>query len=327
MNNRTRILRLIDVLRKYSDEEHPLTLEEIKDKLRLETNDENLKVTNRTITTDLFDLDTYGIDIESIAAPGRPTQYYLMKREFDLHQLRILVDAISASRFITNDQKREIIRKLKSQTSVHQNKSLHNEMFSEYAIESQHNQLHYFIDNIHSAIANKQAIGFQYGRYTIKKEFQLSHGGKDYTVYPLALVWSSEFYYLIARYQPTNEIRHYRIDRMKNLKILEETYSRDSFDIHQYLSRVFNMYVGDLERIKVVFDEGLLNTVIDRFGLQANITEIDDEHFLLDTYVSRSKGLQRWLLTWGRDAQVIYPQSLVDEMREEVRGMYELYEK
>ncbi len=142
---------------------------------------------------------------------------------------------------------------------------------------------------------------------------------------PYALIWQNDYYYLIGRFIKTDEVRHYRLDRMRNIHLTNERFIKKDFDLNEYVNQSFHMFAGEEIRIKIRFHLHLVNVVLDRFGHDANIKQLDDKHFLLTTKAKLSDGLINWILTWGHKAKVIEPEYVVQEMRERIQQMAALY--
>src|SRR5690606_15707915 len=176
---------------------------------------------------------------------------------------------------------------------------------------------------LHEAIHHSNVIQFQYGKYNTDKEFVLNRNGDFYRMKPYALVWSNDFYYLIA--EPVDKVgkKHFRIDRMRNLFVQEVRFAKEPFNVNQYLQKLFHMYAGEDISMEVEFDNHLINVVIDKFGTKADIRPQSNGRFKLFTNAVYSDGLVRWLLTWGSDAEVLSPPKLVTRMKEEAVKLYE----
>ncbi|MGL4821141.1 MAG: helix-turn-helix transcriptional regulator [Bacilli bacterium] len=327
MNNKLRLLQILTIFKEYSDLDHHLTLEQIRARLIAKMDADEKKITNRTLIDDINTLNAFGFVIEDIPESGKATRYYLGERDFELSQLRILIDAMHASRSISIDTKRKIIGKLKDQASQFQRTALHNEMYFDYLV-AQNDYVALFVESIHDAIQNQFPITFQYGDYNLQKEFELRYEGKTYEVHPLALVWSNEMYYLITQDAlEENKVKHYRIDRMRSVNVdRERTFERPPFDVNDYMSRVFNMFSGPREFVKIRFHINLLNAVFDRFGCDVDVSPDGSEHFILRIEVARSIGFISWLMSFGKNAQALAPASLVEEIRSELDALRTLYQ-
>lgn len=321
-----RFLSIIEFLWFYSSENHPKSIEDIKD--YLETL--NIEVGIKAIRNDLHYLtsDESIIKVET-SQNGRNQYklYWIANRVFEINELRYLLDAISAARFISEKETKQILEKLKMFIPEDEANFLENQLvYSQFKIESP--RFGDVVQNIHIAISEKQAIQFNYGRYNVYKNFILKGfpEPKLYQVNPYAIIWNNEKYYLVAYDLNENEIRHYRVDRIRNIKMLNQNFViQPGFNVNSYKSKLFNMYAGEETVMEVIFNNNLITAVIDRFGLTADIKIVDSNHFRLITRVIYSKGLVRWLLKWGADAKVIYPKTLVDDMKKESEKLYRQY--
>ena len=199
------------------------------------------------------------------------------------------------------------------------------QIFLDGVIKAKNASVRFGIDQIRMAITDRKKIVFQYGRYDINKEFILSHDGDTYTVHPYALIWNSDYYYLIGFYEKANEIRHYRVDRLRNVHVGEERYKPQNLNIPEYVNHSFHMFAGNEELMRLQFDYSLINVVIDRFGLEADIRKMDNDTFLLTTMAQVSEGLIGWILTWGSHVKVLYPEYLKDRLKEESQKMWQQY--
>ncbi|MFC0562226.1 helix-turn-helix transcriptional regulator [Halalkalibacter alkalisediminis] len=261
-------------------------------------------------------------------ANGLPFYYSYQNRPFEVHELRLMIDAISSAKFIPKADIDKIIERLKKLTSIYLAKQLENRILLADHSKSENNYVKYIISDLHDAISTKSIVEFYYGRYNMDKQFVLSHQGNVYRVKPNALVWNHDYYYLIGEYIAKKEIRHYRIDRIyKNITKTHETFLPDSnFNITQYTEKLFHMYAGEETEIEMEFSASLINVVIDRFGRKADIRPMDDSTFKLFTKGIISEGLVRWTLTWGSDVKVLYPPRLVQMLKVEAEKLYKNYQ-
>lgn len=322
-SNSYRLLKLKKILFYETDENHELTLKDLQEKLQREIPDRPVDV--RTIRRDIHTLESAGFDIVSRKGKYGRNYYRLRTRDFKLYQLRLIVDAILSARFIPNNLKTEIIQQLKKLTSKHHAKTLPKPLMYDSSAEFQNENVKLNIGKIHEAVTNSRVITYQYGQYNLDKEFTFRRDGELYHVEPYGLIWQRDFYYLIGKYQPKNELRHYRLDRIHNIKVTDERFRKERFNLQEYVSRTFNMFAGEEMRIRIQFENELVPHIIDRFGKDIDIRKVDDEHFEISTRAKISKGLISWLLSWGKQAKVISPDFLVKQIKEEVEKMHELY--
>lgn len=315
-----------DCLVAYSSKENPLTLSEIKDYLESTF---DLQLEDRAVRKELEELENmhgpYEIVISKSKENYKVNVYHIKNRSFELHELRYLMDAVSSARFISPNETKQMIYKLRSLIDDKNSERLSNELVNVEGKVS----VSGFSDNIqtiHEAIKSKQCLRFQYGRFNVGKEFLLSREGKYYEVSPFGVIWSQEYYYLIANEFGKEDKIHYRIDRMRNVTQLDKPMREEpEFNLEVYISKLFHMYPGEMSGIAMEFDDHLINVVIDRFGLGARIKSLDNGRFLLEVEGVVSMGLVRWLLTWGADVRAIRPQKLVDDMKKEIQRYEGLY--
>ncbi|KOF09313.1 hypothetical protein AC739_15605 [Planococcus glaciei] len=310
----------------YSSKDEPITLQKIKAILKQEY---GLDLKDKMIRNELNYLQSpessYPVVKEKNKNNYKENVYFLKEMAFQVHELRYLMDAISAARFISPTETRQLLYKLRGLTDEVTSKLLANELvLSESKVTIEH-----FAENIqtlHEAIRAKRCVKFQYGRYNVDKKFVLSREGGFYEVIPLGVVWSQEYYYLIAQEREKEKIIQYRIDRMSNVLKTEDSFSPiPGFNLKNHVAHLFNMFSGEKGNIAIEFDHHLINVVIDRFGIDARIKKISDTRFLLETEGIVSDGLVRWLLTWGADAKAVRPAELVEKMKKEVERYQGLY--
>lgn len=321
-----RILAIIEYLWKYSSKQHPKSIEDILQYLEMHQIEVGLKAVRNDLK--FLTSEESFIKVEtSQSGRNQFIHYWIADRFFEIHELRYMMDAISSARFISEQETEQIIGKLKKFVSENEAILLANQLVHTFAkIDSP--LFAKTVQTIHQAIAEKKVIQFQYGRYSVEKEFVLSGSPnpKQYLIHPYGIIWNEEMYYLIGYNVMEEDIHHYRIDRIRDIQLLEQKFAvQPGFDINKYRNLLFFMFGGEESSIEVIFKNDLAPAVIDRFGLNADIKRVDDEHFRLITRAIISKGLVRWLLSWGADAKVVYPKRLVEEMEEEAERLYLQY--
>lgn len=319
-----RLMKIREILLTQTDEDHSLSLIEINQQLVLKYGDEYTAQKN-TIKKMIMNLKESGFPIEEHIGNRKTIYYSHNYRKFEVHELRMLIDAVSSARFITAKETKELINKINSLTSNHLSKKLQHQISVAPEIKALNQEVRYYIDEIHTTINDRKMLTFQYGNYNVKKDFVLRHHGKIYSVIPLGLVWNNDCYYLLAKDDYEAELKHYRVDRMREVSSSDIPFTPSNFNIAEHMKQTFNMYPGDIQYIKIQFDNHLINVVIDRFGKDILIYQVGDQTFSVRIKVAMSEGLFRWLLTWGSDAKVISPQNLVDKMKFEVKKMSDVY--
>jgi predicted DNA-binding transcriptional regulator YafY len=326
IDNKERLLRLMTIFTQETDEDHELSLDEITLRFK-QIYGPDVKLNKNSLKDDINHLINHSFDVTiNQEKDGLPKYYSHQYRLFELHELRMLIDAVVSAKFITKQETRQLIDKIRKLTSSHQGKKLQNEIQVDSSIKSESPFIRLAIHDLHQAISDRRIITFQYGRYDIDKKFNLSHGGSLYKVKPYALTWANDFYYLIAYYYDAGEIRHYRVDRLRNVEVLNESFPYETFDVSKYVQSTFHMFAGDEEWIKIKFHNQLINVVIDKFGKNVDIKKQDEDHFILSTKARISGGLVNWILSFGSKAKVISPVSLSDTVKQEIANMNNLYQ-
>jgi predicted DNA-binding transcriptional regulator YafY len=318
-----RLLKIREILFQQTDDQNEMGISELVDKLRELMPERQLD--HRTIKKDLETLDD--MDFEVVTNKGKfgKNYYSHQTRLFETYQLRLMVDAILSAKFITTKEKKLLIEKLKQLTSKQIAKTLPEPVLFSQSANIDYELVKLNIDFVHRAIAEKKILTYQYGKFNVDKKFEYNRNGDLYYVEPYALIWQNDYYYLIGRFIKTDEVRHYRLDRMRNIHLTNERFIKKDFDLNEYVNQSFHMFAGEEIRIKIRFHLHLVNVVLDRFGHDANIKQLDDKHFLLTTKAKLSDGLINWILTWGHKAKVIEPEYVVQEMRERIQQMAALY--
>jgi predicted DNA-binding transcriptional regulator YafY len=265
--------------------------------------------------------------IENTEGNGHPTYYGYIDRLFEIHELKMLMDAVTAARFIPMNDTRNLLNKIKKLTSKNLARKLNNQLYIDENLKVKTLQVRYSIDKIHNSIASRTEIHFQYGRYDLNKKIVLSKDGQTYHVKPYALLWHNDFYYLIGKYNSTNEIRHFRVDRLVNVQETSIPYTTENFDIKNYMPSVFNMYGGETEEeiVKINVKNSLLNAMIDRFGLGIDLKIVNSDTFQVRFKAKVNEGLKKWVMEWGCEVEVVSPESLRSDIKKEISKMIEIY--
>lgn len=263
-NQKIKILYLMRVFLERTDEEHPMS---VKD-LIIYLNSLGISAERKTIYDDIETLRNFGMDI--LNRREKPAGFYLASREFELPELKLLVDAVQSSRFITSGKSRQLIGKLESLASVYEARQLRRQVFVENRVKTMNESVYYNIDEIHRALTDNRQISFQYCEWTVEKELRLKKNGDRYCVSPWGLVWQNENYYLVAYDEKCETVKHYRVDKILQIRIEEASRNgRDIFenyDVGELTSRTFGMFGGREETICLEAHNRLVGVVLDRFG-------------------------------------------------------------
>ncbi|WP_328703186.1 helix-turn-helix transcriptional regulator [Alkalihalobacterium elongatum] len=324
-----RLLLLKQIFLEHTDDHHQLSIKDLVGKLKMQLGP-NENVEQKAVKRYIKTLQATGFEIiENVEKYGE-IYYSHQDRLFENYQLRLLIDPILSARFITEDEKKHLVNNLKKLTSKYKAKSLPDPIVYHQSINSNYQLIKLHIDIIHTAIYEQKMINFQYGDFDFNKKFQLRHGGAIYQIEPHALIWESNFYYLIGediKYDEKGNPRNYRLDRMRNVTITDERFVKKTRDLSMYVQNSFHMFGGQDEWVMLEFklDQSVLNGVIDKFGIQANIRLTDRETFILKAKAKISDGLKGWILTWGSKVKVLSPAVLVEEIEMEIENMIKNY--
>lgn len=323
-SNHYRLLQLQQLLYDETDEENELDIYDIKDKLVILLNLDNLDI--RTIKNDLQALQSIGFDIVENRKQHGKVYYSHQSRLFETYQIRLLADAILSARSITPNEKETLIGKLKDLTSKHIQKTIPSPVLFSQTVNTDYELMKVDIDRIHRAISEGKVLQYQYGDYNVHKEFKLRHNEKMYDVEPYALIWQNDLYYLIGRYLATDEIRHYRLDRMRSTEITTTSFVKSrEFELQSYIDKSFQMFSGEDIRLKIRLKNELLNPMFDRFGLDVDVMPDGENAFILTTKAKNSAGLLGWIMQWGSSAEVLSPPSVLEEVKKEINKMKTTY--
>lgn len=325
-NQKFKFPYLMKIMQAKTDDEHSLTMPQIMDEL------EKYEVTaeRKSIYTDFADMtEKFGVEIIKEQV-GRETYYHVGSREFDLAEVKLLIDAIQSSKFITEKKSRELIKKMKSFVSEHQVKQLDRQVFVQGRAKTMNESIYYNVDDLHKAIGENKKISFKYYRWNVEKKLEERNHGIVFKVSPWALTWDDENYYLVAFDDYDQKIKHYRVDKMKQIELLDEKRAGKEefkgFDMAAYSKMNFGMYSGRKEKVKIEFNNYMVGVFLDRFGKDITIASIDDKNSYTHVDVAISPQFFAWIMSLGDEVKVTGPAAVVDEMKAfvaEFLGRYE----
>lgn len=321
---RLKLLYIMQLLLEKTDEEHPVTTQEII--AYLEKND--ISAERKSIYSDIQLLTDFGLDIISIK--GRPGGYYLASRRFELAELKLLVDAVQSSKFITGKKSRELIKKLGTLCSHSQGKQLQRQVVVTNRNKAVNESIYYNVDMIYNAIAANAKVRFQYFEWNVNKEMKLRKNGAFYCVSPWLLTWDDENYYLIAFDDEAGIIKHYRVDKMLKIDLTgEERSGKEAFagfDIAGYSKKTFGMFAGEEETVTLCLEERLTGVVVDRFGTEAAMRKKDETHVLARVNVAVSRQFFGWVAGLGAGIKIEGPQAVAEQYRVYLEDILNLYD-
>ena len=319
-----KILYLMKVFSERTDEMHPITVKELIGYLE----ELGIHAERKTIYDDIDSLRTFGLDIMN--RRERPSGFYLASREFELAELKLLVDAVQSSRFLTSGKSRQLIQKLEGLTSIYQARDLQRQVVVQNRVKNTNEGIYYNIDEIHKAISRNRQISFQYTEWTVSKKRHLKKDGARYQISPWQMIWQDENYYLIGVDEKSGIVKHYRVDKM--VRIAAENVPRngseffEKFDEAKFAAGTFGMFGGREEKICLEFRNQLVGVMLDRFGQDIMILTKDSEHSAIRVSVNVSTQFYGWLAALGNEVKLVSPESVRKEYRDFLRRALENYE-
>lgn len=324
-NQKLKLLYLYKILQEKTDENHTMTVPQIIEELARY----GIAAERKSIYDDLEALRYFGLDIASVKT--KRTGYFIASREFELPELKLLADAVASSKFITEKKSSELIHKIGSLTSSFEAKQLQRQVCVMGRLKTINEKIYYNVDTIHQAIAQNRQISFMYFEYALDKTIRYRNNGEKYVLSPYALSWDDENYYMIAYYEKYANLSHFRVDKMEHIALLEEKRlplpDKKEFNTAEYSKKVFNMFGGQEEQIRLQFDNSLIGVVLDRFGKEVSIRKADDKSFIINVDAFVSPPLLGWLFSFGSKVKVLTPESLIETMRQCALDCACLYEK
>ncbi len=318
-NQKIKLLYLMQILLEETDDDHALTAEQLIQKLAAL----DVKAERKTIYDDVETLRHFGLDI--LNRKERPAGYYIGSRQFELAELKLLVDTVQASRFITAKKSDELIRKLEQLTSRHEARQLQRQVTVTGRIKTMNESIYYNVDKIHDAISANVMIRFQYFEWTPEKEQHLRHGGAVYEISPWALNWDDENYYMIGYDHEAVGVKYYRVDKMLKIRLTDQPrQGRDALqdlNLADFSRKTFGMFAGQEQELRIRFKNHLAGVVIDRFGKEISMHPEDDGHFTARLPVTVSGQFFGWLAGLGPGMRILSPKGAATEYQKYLRQL------
>ena len=311
-NQKLKIFYILDYLERNSNEKHPIRASEL---ISMLDRNHNIRCDRKTVYSDVAALQDYGIDIVSI--PGKNGGYYIASRNFELPELKLLIDAVQSSRYLTEKKSKELIEKLCSQCNEQDAKLMRRTVLVSGRVKSMNETIYYNVDAIQEAIAQNKQIAFRY--------FDWDFGGKrkyrekEYLASPYGLCQDHENCYLLA-FSDRHGITSYRVDRMTDIHLTDNARipcpELTGKALHDHANRLFQMYSGDAVDVKMRFHRSLLNVVIDRFGKDTMLIPDGADWFNFTVKVAISPMFLSWIIGFGAKAKILHPQSVADQCKQ-----------
>ena len=319
---KTKLLHLARMLLRQTDEDHPLTVAQIIGGLARA----DIKAERKSIYDDLEALRLFGLDVQ--CRKGKAPGWFIGSREFELPEVKLLMDAVQSSRFITQKKSDALIRKLESLASVHQAGQLQRQVYVSGRIKVMNESIYYNIDKLHTAIAAQKAITFKYFDYDLTRQKVFRRDGKRYIVSPYGLIWNNENYYLVAFDHANRDMRHYRVDKMTEIAVTcLEREGKDQypdFQLAQYGQKHFGMYSGPELMVTLRGRRDKAGLVWDRFGQDVILVPDGEEHFTVTLPVVVSPQFFGWLMGLDGSLTITPPRQAVQANRQKLNAALEL---
>lgn len=310
-NQKLKLTALSNILLRLSDAKHQLTTQEMISELEKE----GISAERKSIYNDLKVLEERGMDIVS-ETKGK---YYVASRNYELAELKVLVDVVQASNFLTEKKSNELIKKLENETSVYEAKKLQRNVFTANRLKSGNESVLYNVDTIYNAISENKKIVFKYCEWTLKRELVPKKDGADYVISPWYLIWDDENYYLVGYDEEAAQVKYYRVDKMKELSLSDsDRVGNDkmkNFDVAAFCKATFGMYDGKEGKVYIKFPNKFVGVVIDRFGKDVTIKPIDDEYFEARVDAKVSGQFFGWIVGLGKEIEIIGPADVRKEFK------------
>ena len=316
------ILLLRDYLYERTDADHAVTVPDMIDYL----SSNEIYSERKTVYSDLRILrDDYGMDIVTDGY-----RHFVASRDFELEELKILVDMVQSSNFLTASKTDTLIKKIEGLASIYEGSSLGRRIFVRNRVKAKNESVYINIDRISDAIASDRMVCFQYFRYNLNKERELRHGGRMHQISPFALIWVDQNYYMLGYDSENAQMRHFRVDRMTNISVSPEpreghrVFSRT--DMSTYTNKVFYMFTGDETRVTLRCANYVIDSIIDRFGEDVIIIPDGEDHFTFTANIVVSPQFFAWISPFGKDIEIIHPSTVRRSFKSHLQNILELYD-
>lgn len=322
-NQKLKLLYLMQMLLQRTDENHVLTVQEMIDGLAAH----DISAERKSIYADMEALRQFGLDV--VQSRGRAAGYYIASREFELPELKLLVDSVQSSKFITHKKTLSLIKKIESLASVYDAQLLQRQVYVRNRVKSMNESVYYNVDEISDAIARDRMIHFKYFELDVNKQRRYRHNGRVYEISPFALMWDDENYYMLGYDAAADKMKHYRVDKMVSISAAEMrrlgVEAFEALDISAYSKRVFGMFTGNEQTVKLRLENALVGAVVDRFGKDVMLIPDGDTHFTVCVDVAVSPQFYAWLFAFGAAVEIIAPDCVRREMAQRAATLAAMY--
>ena len=309
-----RPLYLAKILYEQTDEEHVLTTAQL---IQILKERYGIQAHRQTIKTEISLLRQFGLEIEEVKSTQN--RYNLYGRRFDVPELKLLIDAVESSKFITAGKSEELVEKISSLSSRHVAATLRRNVSCEGRIKQDNEGIYLIIDAINEAINTKKQISFQYFQYNVQKEKKIKRNGEPYVITPLHLVWNGDCYYMVGVYDYKQRLGNFRVDRIvKRPTILKEegTPAPEGFSIDEYINTTFHMFNSEHEEVELICDNDVMDAIIDRFGEEVSTYANDVDSFRVVVNIAVSHVFYSWVFGFGGKVRIQGPEKVKEKYTE-----------
>ena len=321
---KAKILYLMKILTENTDEDHAITMDEIISKLA----EYGIEAERKSLYDDIKLLTDYGLDIKMEKA-DRTCYYHVVSRQFELAELKLLVDSVQSARFISGKKSNELIKKIEMLASRHEASQLQHQVFVTERVKSQNETILYNIDAIHRAIETNSIIRFRYFKWNTKKKAELRHNGAEYEVSPWAMTLVEENYYLVSYDAKADRIKYFRLDKMKGITLAgrprEGRKKFVSFDVADYAKKRFRMYDGEEVTVRLRCRNEFADVIFDRFGTDVMIHEGDDGYFEVNVNVALSRHFYAWIMAMNDNVVIAGPAEVLKDAKDFIKELAKTY--
>lgn len=326
-SGKIRILYVLDILKRYSDEDNPLNAMDIIGKL----SEFSVNAERKAIYDDIATLEDYGLDVIKTSTPKKG--WFIGEREFEIPEINLLCDAVCSAKFISPKKTRELISKLNSMQSVNA-LSRNNAVFFSFDDKCDNEEIYYTIDKINRAIKAQKQIKLEYVTRVLGENREIAKKSKEMVINPYALAWQDDYYYLVGNHQKYDNLIHLRVDKIHSVEILKSAAKhfslvsdyKDQFDTSDYLSRIFGMFSGELYEIELCCNKKIAEQVFDRFSTDIFIKNVTDTEFGFRIKAALSPALVTWIMNYGADITVKKPEILKEMIKKRAKDILNNYE-
>ncbi len=310
--NKNRELVILKYLWDHTDEDHPATTNDIIAHLA----SFEIVTTRKTVTEDIAELQNSGIDI--VCNRSRQNEYFIGSRHLELAELKMLVDAVQAAKFISPKKSAELISKVSALASPHQSVDLRRNLFVDDKVKTSNEKVYYSVDTLYTAIQTEKTVTFKYIEYTAEKKKVYKHKGQVYVLSPYDMVWCNDAYYVFGWSESHGKVVKFRVDRMYKPTLADKTYrpKPDGYDISEFCRQVFSVYDGQLCTVELKCENNMMKDIIDRFGEDVQTRTFDCMHFIATVEVSVSPTFFAWIFTYGGSIEILSPEAVRQEYME-----------